>query len=435
MENKTNSSFLFRGFILVLILLLTIACSIQKGLSNSAGTNPTDDSTASAESGSPTSSVPAQSEEQTNPAETGAEASEFPFTLSDNLLTAYEVAGYSDLAQPVAYQMVEDGQGVLHVMWTSLDQLFYRQRNGNGEWSDAAKFPDIDEWNQAKNAKLLVTPEGQACLLWPNHPAGEKIEFQVECVSGDQWSPSQDLIQLEPISDPYANIESYQYQFDPQGHLKFLILLSTSSQTLPSGFYLGEQRLFPDEDTSMDLTYHFRIDSQGSYHLVFIHNQSIIYRTSSDQGKTWQEPAVHWGATLNDGYAGLPTDQNTYFHFLMFGESSLGFISWISSQKIENGLPLFDGDKMFEEAMKDQRYLDLTSFSLKALTLDKEGKLHFAASDGGIYHVVLENDGTWLIQKIQEDGFDPIEMLISQNGDTFFLWSTLDGLYFTSLTE
>ena len=203
----------------------------------------------------------------------------FPINLSNTTLEPTEIAEFKK-PNPVYYS-IEDGQGTLHVIWQSFGgQLWHKQRPASGGWSEAVALP-TSTGNRADQSSLLTAPDGKACVLWVD----ANDEFHPLCQTGGQWTEVSGMVRMKPV-DRSVHFEGYQAQFDPQGDL---IILTLRRGSPSDGYYLGDDRLFPQDNTSMDVLFQFRIDGQGRYHLAFVHGQDTIYRMSADQGKTWQK--------------------------------------------------------------------------------------------------------------------------------------------------
>jgi hypothetical protein len=425
MQYKIDRSLVYRVLICAFILFIVTACVSPVVQQLPTRPNPEANSTAAAE---PT---------PTN--EPAKQDSTFPFTLSENILPEDKITNLTNVVNPGNFQMAQDGQGILHVIWSSIHQLFHRERDAGGQWSDTSAFPTNDN-SDGEKAELLIAPDGKACVLWLNEGMVENnqlhSEFQVEQYATGQWSPSAELTsQFDSLAPLLTYTTIYQAQFEPNGHLQLFFKNDTGSDPAQGGYYVGNLRLFPDEDTSKDESHQFMIDQQGNYHLVFLRNNQVIYRISNDQGKTWREPAIQTGTTIDEEYASLAPDQKAYFHFMILDSGSPTYLSWISSGITPQGLPLFNSSEMFKKLVNDSRYQKLISFHPQAMTQDASGRLHFTADDSeaGFSQVILEKNGSWSIQKIENSGF-PIGLLVGKKNETYFLWRTnMDALFVSIL--
>ena len=435
MQNKIDRSRVYHALICAFILFIVTACISPLGRQLPTSSQPAANSTAAGEATQNPAANPAATAAPTVPNAAGKPDAAFPFKISEDILPAEKVTDLTNLANPGNYQMAEDGQGTLHVIWSAIHQLFHRERSASGQWSDASAFPTTD-YSSGDQAELLIAPDGSACVLWMDFGMVENnaliSKFQVEKYASGQWGPSAELTgQFDPLVPLLTYTTFYQAQFDPQGHLQlYFENVDGGNDPVPAGFYIGKLSIFADEDTSKDENRQFMIDQQGNYHLVFFRNNQIIYRVSKDQGKTWREPALQTGTTLNEEYASLAPDQNAYFHFMLLNGGSPMYVSWISSRMTPEGLPLFNRDEMFKQLMKDPRYQKLIAITPQALTQDGSGRLHFTAQDGnvGFSQVVLEKDGSWSVQKVEQDGF-PVMLLVGKNAATYILWRTNEALF------
>ena len=364
-----------------------------------------------------------------------------PFTITENLLPGEKVTDLNKGINEINLQFAEDGQGIVHVIWAiPATHLYHRDRDPNGQWSDIAPFPTNDS-SEADGARILMAPNGQVCVLWLNKLwAAKGSAFQVECYASGQWSPAQDITaQLAPMGKLANYIHAYQAQFDPQGHLQIYAEV-LGNDAVPAGYYLGGQRLFPGEDEDgLDVS-RFRIDSQGNDHLLIVRkNHEVIYRMSKDQGKTWQELALTPETAFNGGYARLAPDQDRYFHFVVltsnFSDTSID--SWVSSRLTPQAIPLFNRDEMQKKQSSDPRYQKLPILGPEQVAVDESGVPHFFARvvGGGFSHVVLKDDGAWVIQNILDTDKFLVETQINQKNDILVLWRTNDALFFSRLDD
>ncbi len=347
----------------------------------------------------------------------------FPINLSNTTLEPTEIAGFKK-PNPVYYSMTEDGQGTLHVIWQSFGgQLWHKQRPASGGWSEAVALP-TSTGNRADQSSLLTAPDGKACVLWVD----EDDAFHPLCQTGGQWTEVSGMVRMKPV-DRSVHFEGYQAQFDPQGDL---IILTLRRGSPSDGYYLGDDRLFPQDNTSMDVLFQFRIDGQGAYHVAFLHGQAAIYRMSADQGKTWQERQLNSSRLLNDQYAEIAPGAKRFFHCLFLFGGPVRMASWISSQGEMPGVALFNRDEISKLIGRDDRYSPYSMFVPQGVAQDGEERLHFLAYGlDGFYYVRLAKDGTWSLQQIRGDSGLPV-FVFGQKNTVSILYSTVKGLYFVS---
>lgn len=373
------------------------------------------------------SSTPAPEEPVAAPtAETNSNNEDTPVILPEQILSGTPLLDLKKYPNPGNIQVVADSHGTLHVIWSSIHQLFHLERDGVGNWSEPAAFSTSENTN-GKSAWLITRPDGQACLIWLNSLPGDNAGFQIECYIDLKWAPADDLKQQLIVLGPLAkNAVEFQAQFDPTGQIQ-VVMDVRGSETNEDGHYLNNQLLFPNEIRDLT-TYHFLIDPHGSYHIWFERNGSIIYRVSNDQGQTWQEPAISIGETLNEGYGSLAPEQDIYFHFTPM-ESQIAF--WISSQPTPSSLPLFNNEKLFEKIKENPGLSNLFGISSMILKPDRNGQPHFLVrGTDGIYHALLQEDGSWILQKISNQTWSNPTMLFGEKNEIFFFYQQGLELFF-----
>lgn len=424
MHTKTSVS-VCMGLILALLL---VACSAPAA---PAKTQPNMQISPSADFGGSASTaipvIPDATETLAPQPNTGAP--QFPFLVSENLLPTFQVADLSGINALPFYQMAEDNQGVLHVVWGATEGLWHRQLDTNGQWSEPYTFPG-ETVRRVEEFQLLIAPGGNACVLCLDN----QNVFQLYCSADGNWAlASSDLLKNGALFGSSDIVNSFAAEFDPDGNLQILSVLNGQ------GFFLGKDKLFPDENTSLDQNYHFSMDRLGNFYLAYAHTdpetraQTFMVKASADRGKSWESLELVSDVLFNGGYARLNATPDSYLHFMFLSGANFGV--WISSQGAYSGAPLFNQDEMFNLAMKDNRYLDLSTYTAFGLFADTNGGLHFVSSNAGsgLSYVRLQPDNTWNIQKIQSgDAFNPI-LLVGKNNRVYFLWRTLKGLFFAQL--
>jgi hypothetical protein len=429
--HKKNTFSLLLGLSLALLSTACLAQTVPTQGPAAVKTDPTG-RPPEAKPGSTLPAAPPDQPKSSAPANPGG--NNFPYVFSENLLTATQIADISGINAMTIYQMAEDRTGTLHAVWGATEGLWHRQMDKNGQWSDPYKFP-TEAVRGVDGFKLLNAPDGKVCVLWFER----KSAFQLSCLAEGKWtSASQDISQAsQPAGSNVNNVISFEADFGPDGKLQIISYLNGA------GLFMGNNKLFPDEDTSKDLTYNFGMVKPEKYSLSYYHYNSAdkttswVVKTSADRGKSWEERKFIPDPLFNGGYANLQTGSDEYLHFMSLSgftkvNGANKFGAWISSQGAFKCEPFFNKDEIFKKAMKDNRYLDLTQFSALALAVDPKGRLHFVANNGGsgLYHVILEKDNSWNIQKIQAtSGSDPV-LFVDKNGHVNIIWRTLKGLFF-----
>lgn len=340
---------------------------------------------------------------------------DFPYTFSDHPVEAIQFADISAINAVTVYQIIEDAEQNIFLVWGATEGIWARKLDANGQLSESYSFP-VTKSRWSNTFQLINSPDGLACVMWLNGMSLEQI-FQLSCFSDNTWSQPQ---QISPL--PKSGLFSFQAEYDPLGNLH------TIGYQIGEGLFLDSQLIISEEDSSLINDYLYSIDNEGNFHLVYISGMDVNYKFSNDAGITWQPLETNLDSNLNCMFAKIPSSKN-YFHYIV--NNITIFMAWISDKSAMPGDPIFNGDEMFLKSAEDHRYLELSIFRLYSGAIDNKGNLNFLVDMNGLTLLRSGEKGAWDIQKLQPDGFDPV-IFINKKGTIFFLWRSLTELFYAN---
>jgi hypothetical protein len=170
----------------------------------------------------------------------------------------------------------------------------------------------------------------------------------------------------------------------------------------------------------------FAVDAAGGYHAAWLQfaNQTkepsgLVYRYSSDAGKTWADPIS------------LSVDGDTAFHQQLMADRQ-GNVHWISSSGDYRRWTPRDGWSEVANIVAAEQ-------GAPRLAVDAEGRgrIAFATADG-VDVVKQRNDGTWadptLVPASAGAAVEQAVLTVNASGRVVLVWLTSKGLFYTGST-
>lgn len=188
-----------------------------------------------------------------------------------------------------------DASGVLHVIWldntpsngATID-LLARSRAADGAWSAVTVLSEGLELAFGQAHQLAIRPDGVVCAAWRGAAVRtdpRTIGIYVRCHEGDAgWSPTGGRAEVPTA----GNRREFRPAYLPDGSLVHLSIVDADTLLFGDGLQLT--------DGLHNVSNHaLAVAPDGTLHAAWISQSdpyTVLYRSSSDGGATWSEPAI-----------------------------------------------------------------------------------------------------------------------------------------------
>ncbi|HNT26315.1 MAG TPA: hypothetical protein PKM21_18245 [Anaerolineales bacterium] len=336
----------------------------------------------------------------------------YTFGLTETVVPNLEVSYYDG--------MVQDANGILHIVWRRSDTEYYAQRDLAGNWSVAEEVVSVGSWDSAVH--LAVSSDGVVHLVWNDDGLIgyswrdlDGVWSSPQTLSGD--SGGREVVYLDKNNVFhivwYENDIVYYMQRPAGGDW-------SAVEQVPAGGYF--------------FSVNFAVGAAGDVYLAWGNGPNLAHR---DITGTWSLQRFDFGW----GIARVVIDASDRVH-LIWTNQVTDYDSGLSQDYLyyaygdvgdELGEPqiLFEGINV-EKIDAGVDHNDNLHFILEGTTLN------FAYSS--VYYIKIDRAGNWTqpvdIEQPAVEPADYIQMAVSENGEVFVLVEQmLQNEYYASVPE
>jgi len=305
-----------------------------------------------------------------------------------------------------------DGTGTTHVVWvqgsTDTARVVVRQLDPEGEWSAPEELSEGYRYNSA--SRLVTKPDGTVCAFW--QATAPEAGLYMRCWTSGEWSTAERAVQPRGLTAVYApaftasGTPAVAYAVPPN-----LVAFSETELT-SAGVTAGDPA--------------FAIDAAGGFHAAWLQfaNQTkepsgLVYRYSSDAGKTWADPIA------------LDEDGDSAFDQQLVADRQ-GNVHWISSSGAYRRWTARDG-------WGEVANVVAAGQGEARLTVDAEGRGRIAlATAEGVAVAEQGDDGTWAdpapVPASAGTAVEEAVLTVDASGRVVLAWLTSKGLFYAGST-
>jgi uncharacterized repeat protein (TIGR01451 family) len=303
------------------------------------------------------------------------------------------------------YQMAVDSDSVVHLVWvefvpeTATDEIYYRFREPNGDWSNPINGSNSPL--ASKSPELLVAEDNTVHVIWTE----SGLFHSAKNPEDGTWT--------SPVN--VTNESNAEWALSPDGTLYCIeetdgdLYLSSRSS---GGVWHGPEWLFPG------MVHNLVVDSNGMLHLIFsesaFYGGSLLHAMRTFDGG-WSEPRLISQLKTSFSLAGLVADTRGGIHVLLYQSAgSSGYYyacSWDNRQGWSETVLL---------TTRSYDWIRLAGFST-----DQHNTIHVAWQyPDGIHYAWRDNVGIWSsFQQVMSDAnSDDPHMVVDPSGIVRIFW-------------